>query len=110
MDMKSLMNSKSIANQRNFTDNKNNAEKFREITNSMAKLYEIKNNDYGNSFTDLYKEFGLTSTIIRLSDKLNRLKSLNKNTQLVKDESIKDTLLDLSNYAIMTIIELDKDK
>lgn len=106
MDMKIFTN-KSIISEENFTDNKNNAEKFREITNSMAKLYEIKNNDYGNSFTDLYKEFGLTSSIIRLTDKLNRLKSLNKNTQLVKDESIRDTLLDCANYCIMTVMEME---
>ena len=46
---------------------------------------------------------------IRLGDKLNRLESLtiNKNSQQVSDESIRDTLMDLANYAIMTIIELE---
>jgi hypothetical protein len=43
---------------------------------------------------------------IRLEDKLNRLKSLTRSgDQQVNDESIDDTLMDLANYAIMTIVE-----
>lgn len=47
---------------------------------------------------------------IRLSDKLNRFKSLSRqeNEQRVTDESIKDTLLDLANYAIMTVLEMEE--
>lgn len=47
---------------------------------------------------------------IRLDDKLNRLKSLAKNPAQVRDESIRDTLLDLANYAIMTVIEMELEK
>lgn len=47
---------------------------------------------------------------IRLSDKLNRFKKLSHRpeSQLVKDESIKDTLLDLANYALMTVLEMEE--
>ena len=42
---------------------------------------------------------------IRLSDKLNRFKKLSKNGDAkVADESIRDTLIDLANYALMTIL------
>ena len=45
---------------------------------------------------------------IRLGDKYLRFKTLSKgNTAMVKDESIKDTLLDMANYAIMTVLELE---
>ena len=45
---------------------------------------------------------------IRRGDKLARFKSLTKSeVQEVKDESIRDTLIDLANYAIMTVLELD---
>lgn len=45
---------------------------------------------------------------IRLGDKFNRFKSLSKGNEWhVKDESIRDTLLDLANYAILTVMELD---
>ena len=48
---------------------------------------------------------------IRLGDKLARFKSLTKSGgQEVKDESIRDTLIDLANYAIMTVLELDDQK
>lgn len=48
---------------------------------------------------------------IRLGDKLARFKSLTKSgVQEVKDESIRDTLIDLANYAIMTVLEMDDQK
>lgn len=82
-------------------------EKHLEICKSLNDLYKAKNKDYGDSFGKSYEEYGLTMSCIRLEDKLNRLKSLNKsNVQCVKDESIQDTLMDLANYAIMTLIEM----
>lgn len=81
--------------------------RFDEILEEMKDLYTRKNRDYGNSFTKSFKAFGLTSPIIRLSDKLERLKSLNDGKMaLVEDESIEDTLIDLANYAVMALIEI----
>lgn len=83
------------------------AERHLEICRGLNTIYKAKNKDYGDSFGKSYKEYGLTMACIRLEDKLNRLKSLNKNGQAeVKDESIEDTLKDLANYAIMTVIEM----
>lgn len=85
----------------------NKIEIHKNICDSLNDLYKKKNQDYGDSFSKSYKEYGLTMSCIRLEDKLNRLKSLNKNGNAqVKDESIQDTLMDLANYAIMTILEL----
>ena len=87
----------------------NKIEIHKNICDSLNDLYKKKNQDYGDSFGKSYKEYGLTMSCIRLEDKLNRLKSLNKNGNAqVKDESIQDTLMDLANYAIMTLIELTK--
>ena len=87
----------------------NKIEKHKKICESLNDLYKAKNEDYGDSFGKSYREYGLTMSCIRLEDKLNRLKSLNKNGNAqVKDESIQDTLMDLANYAIMTLIELEK--
>ena len=89
----------------------NKIEKHKEICNKLKALYEAKNKDYGDSFGKSYKEYGLTMSCIRLEDKLNRLKSLNFNKSIkVKDESIEDTLMDLANYAIMTLIELESEE
>ena len=83
----------------------------------MTRLFEIKNKNYGNSFSKQFDEYGLTSVCIRLEDKLNRLKSLNKQISESKngivdinvdDESIKDTLIDLANYSVLAIMEISK--
>lgn len=83
---------------------------FNVVTKEMKDLYELKNKNYGNSFSLSYDEYGLTMVCIRLEDKLRRLKSLNKQGKEanVDDESIRDTLIDLANYSVMAIMELDK--
>ena len=85
---------------------------FQRILTNMSRTYNQKNSDYGSSFDKSMDEFGMLSPIIRMSDKMNRLKSLVKNKQQVNDESIDDTLLDLANYAVMTLayrkINMDK--
>ena len=85
--------------------------RFRQITDEMANLYEKKNADYGDSFGETYRRLGLVSAVTRIQDKCNRLCNLavNKGGQQVKDESIRDTLIDLANYAIMTLIELEEE-
>jgi len=49
----------------------------------------------------------MTMSCIRLRDKMNRLDRLQNSDSLVKSESIRDTLIDMANYAIMTVMELD---
>ena len=83
-----------------------NAQKFMDITNQMIKTYVAKNHDYGNSFDKSLDEFGVDASLVRMNDKTNRLKTLSKNESKVKDESMKDTLLDLANYCIMTYMWL----
>lgn len=83
---------------------------FRDITNSMIQTYQAKNQDYGNSFEKTLDRFGLVASIIRLSDKMNRIESLSQKKAKVESESIEDTLLDLANYAIMTVIWLRKNR
>lgn len=83
---------------------------FRDITDSMIQTYQAKNQDYGNSFEKTLDRFGLVASIIRLSDKMNRIESLSQKKAKVESESIEDTLLDLANYAIMTVIWLRKNR
>jgi len=83
------------------------------ICDELNKLYEKKNHDYGDSFHQTFVEEGLAMTRIRLGDKFSRFKTLSwltnsdSDQQQVTDESIRDTLIDLANYAIMTILEMD---
>lgn len=81
------------------------------ICDQLNSIYEQKNHDYGDSFHQTFLEEGMAMSRIRLGDKLSRFKTLTQSKdndiQRVKDESIRDTLLDLANYAIMTVLELD---
>jgi hypothetical protein len=86
-----------------------NVEMHRKLCEELNKLYEKKNHDYGDSFHLSYMEEGMAMPRIRMSDKLNRFKTLSRaENQEVKDESIRDTLIDLANYAIMTVMEIDR--
>ena len=83
-------------------------DKLEQLTEQLIETYKAKNADYGDSFADSFKEFGITSAVVRMNDKMNRIKSLSKGEdRQVKDESLTDSLMDLANYALMTVIELD---
>lgn len=87
-----------------------NVKRHEEICQSLNALYARKNADYGDSFHNTYLDYGMVMPLIRLDDKLSRLKALyKKGNRQVQDESVRDTLLDLANYAIMTAMELDRE-
>ena len=79
---------------------------FKFIQAICLSIYKEKTSDYGNSFDDSMNKLGLFYAVGRLHDKINRVINLCKKGEEcteVKDESIDDTLLDLANYAIMTL-------
>ena len=83
----------------------------RMICDEINELYAKKNHDYGDSFAQSFREEGMAMVRIRLGDKFNRLKALTRGgEQTVTDESIRDTLIDLANYAIMTVLEMEGEK
>lgn len=84
------------------------ANNHKSICDQLNQIYQQKNADYGNSFGEQFKEYGIVSGVIRLDDKMRRLKQLTKQKAQVKDESMEDTLMDMANYAIMTLMELRK--
>ena len=88
------------------------AQQFKDIAKGMIETYIRKNHDYGNSFDKSLDKFGLVASVVRIGDKMNRIESLVQKEAMVQDESIRDTLLDMANYAIMTLMwmNLHKDK
>lgn len=82
---------------------------FEQITKLMADTYRRKHHDYGQSTKDTYRKYGPVSMAVRMRDKLNRFETLieleKRGDQIMVNESLFDTLLDLANYAIITIIE-----
>lgn len=94
--------------------NENKIARHKALCDGLNALYARKNHDYGDSFHQTFVEEGLAMARIRLGDKFSRFKTLSRisptdsTQQQVTDESIRDTLLDLANYAIMTVLELDE--
>ena len=81
--------------------------RLKEIHQQAEALYSERNEKYGDSFAKTFQEYGKAVALIRLEDKLNRAKTLVSMGLKGSDgESLIDTLMDLSNYANMTIIEL----
>lgn len=85
--------------------------RHKEIVEELNRVYEQKNTDYGDSFAESVREFGIVAALTRISDKYNRFKRLSLgNRNLVGDESIRDTLLDMANYCIMLSMILEEEQ
>jgi len=77
------------------------------VQNQALELFRNKNLDYGDAFAN----YGTIGVIIRMSDKIQRLVSItNRGVNLVNNESLRDTLIDLHNYAAMAIMLIDENK
>ena len=85
----------------------NRLTQLKTVQKEAANLFERKNKDYGDAFAN----YGPIGVIVRMGDKINRLSSITNNgINLVKTESIRDTLIDLHNYSAMAIMLMDEDK
>lgn len=85
--------------------------RFRNITEKMRETFLKKNHDYGNSFHETWDEFGdkgIITALTQISHKYHRLMNIGLGTKPLVDESIDDTLLDMANYCVLTIMELEK--
>ena len=83
---------------------------FKTVTDELYKIHKDKNADYGSSFDKTCDCFGIIAAVVRICDKVERIKTLTKFDSKVKDESMLDTLKDLANYAILTIIWLKNNQ
>lgn len=92
------------------SDKPENVYRHMDICNELNLLYERKNRDYGDSFHKTFLEEGFAMARIRLADKFERFKTLSRkddSERVVEDETLRDTLIDMANYAIMTVMEMD---
>ena len=79
---------------------------MKDVQEKALELFKKKNADYGDAFA----KFGVIGVLVRIEDKIQRSLSITKNgINLVGDESIKDTLLDLHNYAAMALMLLEEN-
>ena len=87
----------------------NDAAKHMELCKYLNNLYATKNQKYGDSFSMTVQKYGIIAALTRISDKWQRFETLILTKDPgTPDESIRDTLLDMANYCIMTVMELDQ--
>ena len=80
--------------------------RMRKIQEGAMETFKKKNKDYGDAFA----KYGTLGVLMRMGDKIDRMVSITKNDIcLVRDESLRDTLIDLHNYSAMAIMLLDED-
>lgn len=80
---------------------------YGKVQKEAIELFKKKNADYGDAFAN----YGPIGVIVRMGDKISRLTSVTKSgVTMVNTESVRDTLIDLHNYAAMAVMLLDEDK
>ena len=80
-------------------------EQMKQVQQNALEIFTKKNIDYGDAFA----KYGVIGVLMRIEDKIQRSMSITKNgVNLVNDEGIRDTLLDLHNYAAMAIMLLNE--
>lgn len=85
----------------------NRTAQMEKVQKEGLELFSRKNKDYGDAFAT----YGTIGVLVRIGDKINRLNHISKNKiNLVNDESLRDTLIDLHNYAAMAIMLLDEEE
>ena len=83
----------------------NRVQQMKKIQNEALELFSKKNIDYGDAFA----KYGVIGVLMRIEDKLQRCMSITKNgVNLINDEGIRDTLIDLHNYSAMALMLLDE--
>ena len=83
----------------------NRIKQMERVQKEGLQLFIKKNRDYGDSFAN----FGPVGVIVRMGDKINRLTSITKSgVTMIETESMRDTLIDLHNYAAMAIMLMDE--
>lgn len=75
-------------------------ESIRDVTDSIAVLLTQKRQDYGTENLDKFGEFGI---LVRISDKVERLRNLLASGKEPNFESIDDTWRDVAGYAVLAL-------
>lgn len=79
---------------------------LKELMAQQRAMYDRKNTDYDNSFHHTVERFGLVAALVRVTDKMERIKRLQSSKAQIKDESLRDTVSDAVNYLLMFSAEM----
>ena len=92
------------------TNNQSDEEIYGSLLDKLFTTYKAKNADYGSAFAEMFDELGIDYAYGKLREKMNRIKVLRKQPNMVENEGLEDALLDTAGYAILTLVELKKRK
>ena len=90
------------------TKNHSDEDMYRSLLDNLFETYKAKNSDYGNAFAEMFDELGIDYAYGKLREKMNRIKTLRNQPNMVENEGLEDALLDTAGYAILTLVELKK--
>ena len=90
------------------TNIQSDEEIYGSLLNKLFTTYKAKNHDYSGAFTEMFDELGIDYAYGKLREKINRIKVLRKQPNMVENEGLEDALLDTAGYAILTLVELKK--
>lgn len=79
---------------------------LKELAARQLSIYDSKNADYGNSFHTTVEKLTLIAALVRITDKMERIRRLQEHSAQVTDEKLKDTISDALNYLIMFSAEI----
>ena len=81
------------------------SQQYDTVRDETRSLFLAKNKDYGDAFARL----GPVGVIVRLEDKLHRFINVSQTQiSMVQGEGVRDTLLDMINYATMAVMLMDE--
>ena len=92
------------------TNIQSDEEIYGSLLDKLFTTYKAKNHDYSNAFSEMFDELGIDYAYGKLREKMNRIKVLRKQPNMVENETLEDALLDTAGYAILTLVELNKRK
>lgn len=85
-----------------------NFEHYKKVVDEAVALAKRKNADYSGDKVDNLALTGVNGIAVRLLDKVSRAYNLSSGAdRQVKDESLRDTFVDILNYAVFAVIMLD---
>ena len=92
------------------TNPQSDEEIYGSLLDKLFTTYKAKDADYGSAFAEMFDELGIDYAYGKLREKMNRIKVLRKQPNMVENEGLEDALLDTAGYAILTLVELKKRK
>jgi len=101
------------------SDMNKQSKRFYEILNVIKELHDKKRHDYGAN-EDIFANFRLSElsgisvwkgSVVRMGDKYARISNFIKKGEFkFKEEGIKDTLMDMAIYSLITMILFEEEE